>query len=350
MADNTADDGDSSSSVARRDGLPTGPSRAAQSVSSRANGDATNNQGPTAGTKVQQPKPQALPQRSGPSSILVSTRQKGNPVLTAIRAHAWEYSDIPADFILGATTCALFLSLKYHRLHPEYIYNRIRGLQGKYNLRLLLTMVDIENHEESLKELSKTSLINNVTIILAWSAAEAGRWLELYKTYEHAPPTAIRSQQARGDGERVIEFITTPRSINKSDAVALVSNFGSVRTAVNARPEEVMLLPGWGEKKVQRWCQAVREPFRLQKAAKRNLIRDDAQAGDANDDLSRDIEMMAEAEEEEALIAAATERLQSAVKPGVWGAAPNGATRKRAASPDMTEGVMAALAKLRENG
>jgi DNA excision repair protein ERCC-1 len=321
-------------------------------------------------------------------------------VLTAIHAHAWEYSDIPADFVLGATTCALFLSLKYHRLHPEYIYNRIRGLQGKYNLRLLLVMVDIENHEESLKELSKTSLINNVTIILSWSAAEAGRWLELYKTYEHAPPTAIRAQQSKGDGDRVIDFITTPRSINKTDAVALVSNFGSVRTAVNATPEEVLLLPGWGEKKVQRWCQAVREPFRIQKAAKRGITTDDSRPSEAtpalsrdvaraegkadediiqsrvgapilpNDDMPRptsasnatpdtdrrapvraagDVDMTLPVEEEEAaLIEAALEqsKIQSAVNPSAWGAA---LRRKRPASPEMTDGVMAALAKLRDN-
>ena len=54
-------------------------------------------------------------------------------------------------------------------------------------------MVDIETHEESLKELSKTSLINNVTVILCWSALEAGRYLELYKTYEHAAPNQHQS-------------------------------------------------------------------------------------------------------------------------------------------------------------
>jgi DNA excision repair protein ERCC-1 len=45
--------------------------------------------------------------------------------------------------VLGATTCALFLSLRYHRLHPEYIYNRIQKLGKEYNLRILLVMVDI---------------------------------------------------------------------------------------------------------------------------------------------------------------------------------------------------------------
>ncbi|KAL8889060.1 MAG: hypothetical protein Q9215_003600 [Flavoplaca cf. flavocitrina] len=221
--------------------------------------------------KVQQPKPQALPNRSGPSAILVSPRQKGNPILNNVRSLPWEYSDIPADFVLGATTCCLFLSLKYHRLHPEYIYNRIRNLGHLYNLRVLLTMVDIQNHEESLKELSKTSMVNNLTLILAWSAQEAGRYLELYKSYEYASPTSIKAHQSTSYRDKLVEFVTTPRSINTTDATSLISAYGSIRAAVNARPEEIGIIPGWGEKKVQRWCQAVDEPFRIRKAAKRGV-------------------------------------------------------------------------------
>jgi DNA excision repair protein ERCC-1 len=236
--------------------------------------------------KITQPKPQALPSRSGPSSILVSPRQKGNPILNGVKSVAWEYSDIPADYVVGATTCALFLSLKYHRLHPEYIYNRIRDLKGQYNLRILLTMVDIENHEEPLKELSKTSLVNNVTVMLCWSAQEAGRYLELFKTFENAAPTSIRAQQSSTYSEKMVEFITVPRSINKTDAVGLVSNFGSIRTAINAGPEEIGLIAGWGEKKVQRWSNAVKEPFRIQKAARRGVVREDTRPA-----MSRDISM-----------------------------------------------------------
>jgi DNA excision repair protein ERCC-1 len=225
------------------------------------------------GPKIVQPTPQAIASRSSGSSILVSPRQKGNPILTNLRSFAWEYSDIPADYVLGVTTCALFLSLKYHRLHPEYIYNRIKSLAHKYNLRVLLVMVDIGNHEDSLKELSKTSMVNNVTVILCWSAAEAARYLELYKSYEHANHNAIRGTESKGYAEKMVDFVTVPRSINKTDAVALVSAFGSVRAAVNARPEEIAVIGGWGEKKVQRWCSVVDEPFRARKAAKRGLTR-----------------------------------------------------------------------------
>ncbi|KAK5718019.1 ssDNA endonuclease and repair protein rad10 [Elasticomyces elasticus] len=236
---------------------------------------------------VVQPKPQALAKRSGPASIIVSPRQKGNPILNNVKSMPWEYGDIPADYVLGVTTCALFLSLKYHRLHPEYIYTRIKNLQGKYNLRIILCMVDIQNHEESLKELSKTSLINNVTVVLCWSAAEGGRYLELFKTYENAAPTSIKQHQSTSYSDRMIDFVTTPRSINKTDAVSLVSQFGTIRTAVNARHEDVATIAGWGEKKVQRWCTAVREPFRIKRAAKRGVGMQDSFVG-SQPALSRD--------------------------------------------------------------
>lgn len=34
-------------------------------------------------------------------------------------------------------------SLKYHRLHPEYIHQRIERLQSSYNLRILLLLCDV---------------------------------------------------------------------------------------------------------------------------------------------------------------------------------------------------------------
>jgi len=241
---------------------------------------------------VVQPKPQALAKRTGPSAIIVSPRQKGNPLLNGIKQVPWEYGDIVPDYILGVTTCALFLSLKYHRLHPEYIYTRIKQLQGKYSLRVVLVMVDIENHEDPLKELSKTSLINNVTLVLCWSSAEGGRYLELFKSFENAAPTAIKQHQSTSYSDRMVDFITTPRSVNKTDAVSLVSQFGSIRTAVNARHEDVAGIAGWGDKKVERWCTSVSEPFRIKRAGKRGLSTENTLASQAvsrAQTLSRDV-------------------------------------------------------------
>ncbi|CAH0048370.1 unnamed protein product [Clonostachys solani] len=331
----------------------------------------------SSGSKIVQPTPQALPQRGTGSHILVSPRQRGNPILTFIRAMGWEYSDIPADYVMGQTTCALFLSLRYHRLHPEYVYTRIQKLQGKYTLRIMLVMVDIPNHEDSLRELSKTSLVNNITIILCWSAAEAGRYLELYKSYEHAGFTAIKGQQATSYADRLVEFVTVPRNLNKSDAVALVANFGSLKNAINADQEQLSMLNGWGGAKVKRWSKAVEEPFRARKATKktvrkqtggnvaqnaaRNALLEDAipisramQAdptpGASNPSKAGQFQLMGDLgdddDEEEAMLAAAIEESRRAAQPG-----PSVQPQQREQSQDkdhLSGGIAAALAKLRE--
>ena len=94
------------------------------------------------------------------------------------------------------------------------------------------------------------------------------------KSYEHANASAIRGTESKKYADKMVDFMTVPRSINKTDAVALVSAFGSVGAAVNARPEEVAIVGGWGEKKVRRWCSVVDEPFRARKAQKRGLRRE----------------------------------------------------------------------------
>lgn len=267
------------------------------------------------------------------------------------------------------------VSLKYHRLHPEYIYTRIRNLQGKYNLRILLTMVDIHNHEDSLRELSKTSVVNNVTVILCWSAAEAARYLELYKSYEHASFAAIRGQQATGYAEKLVEFVTVPRAINKADAVALVSTFGSLRHAVNADPEQVSIVGGWGERKVKAWCKAVEQPFRVKKAAKRKVGGTQPQGSAAHrsvlddaipisrvprrDMVAKEASVAAgtrstgfsaralDADDEEALVAAAM--AEETTQPTSARQEP----QKPAQPPreeGLSEGIAAALAKLRNTG
>jgi DNA excision repair protein ERCC-1 len=311
------------------------------------------------------PQPLARPTAGSSSSILVSPRQRGNPILTHIKTIPWEYDgSITPDFVLGATTACLFLQLKYHKLHPEYVYSRISGLQGRYLLRLVLVLVDIEAHEESLKELTKTSVVNNVTILLAWSAHEAGRYLELFKSYEHAQPTAIKGVQSDSYVDRLVGFVTTPRGINKADAVGLVSNFGTVRTAVNAEKEELSLISGWGDRKVARWHAAVREPFRSRVASRKVLVVDEKGLENALSSVTRAREEdengmdvfwdvgrrppLAEAVQVQIIDErAAGPSENSATATATSKNAEASSSKKRPASPDMNEGVLAALSRLR---
>lgn len=58
----------------------------------------------------------------------------------------WEYSEIVPDYIMGKTSCALFLSIRYHQLNPDYIHERLKSLGNMFNLRVLLVQVQY-NHD-----------------------------------------------------------------------------------------------------------------------------------------------------------------------------------------------------------
>ena len=184
----------------------------------------------------------------------------------------WEYGQAAqaADYLLSSTACALFLSLKYHKLHPDYIHTRLRSLgsaahAATTNLRVLLVLVDVDDHADVLRALTRACVAHDMTLFLCWSAAEAGRYLEAFKTSAHVPPTAIMEKLADDYGSRLAELFTRVRGVNRTDCVTLVSTFGSVRAAINASPAEVMLISGWGPQKVARLQRAVADPFRVGK-------------------------------------------------------------------------------------
>lgn len=73
--------------------------------------------------------------------LLVNPKQRGNPLLKSVRNVPWEFDDIVPDYQMGQTTCALFLSLRYHNLNPDYIHDRLKNLGRLYQLRVLLVQV-----------------------------------------------------------------------------------------------------------------------------------------------------------------------------------------------------------------
>eukprot|EP00501_MAST-03F_sp_TOSAG23-6_P000789 GSMAST32.ASY1.ANO1.819.1 assembled CDS len=103
-------------------------------------------------------------------SITVSSRQRGNPILKHIRVVSWHFSDIKidADYLLGNGVCALFLSLKYHMLHPKYIIDRCTKISPhKFKNRLIICHVDVDDNESSLLQLMKLCERTAYTLILA---------------------------------------------------------------------------------------------------------------------------------------------------------------------------------------
>jgi len=143
----------------------------------------------------------------------------------------------------------------------------------RYTFSIDLSLpIEQENHQSPLLELSKTCHLNDLTLILSWAPAEAGRYLESYKSFENAAPTLIQEKPKGDYTSRMTDVCTSVRSVSKKDAVSLVRTYGSVRAALNAEKEEIVLIQGWGEKKAERWEKAAREPFMVRRGRKEGEV------------------------------------------------------------------------------
>ncbi|KAG8213863.1 restriction endonuclease type II-like protein [Butyriboletus roseoflavus] len=187
-----------------------------------------------------------------------------NPVLECIRNVGKEFGDIVPDFQVGRTTCILFLSLRYHRLHPEYIHTRIEKLGHSYNLRILLIMCDVTEHQELIRELTKVCLINNFTIIVAWSIDEAGQYIATFKQFEHKPPDLIKERVDKDYDSQLRTALTSINKVNKTDVETLRTSLGSFADISTTSSDRLQTLPGFGQVKVRRIKDAFEKPFRNQ--------------------------------------------------------------------------------------
>uniref|UniRef100_A0A8D0DSV5 DNA excision repair protein ERCC-1 n=1 Tax=Salvator merianae TaxID=96440 RepID=A0A8D0DSV5_SALMN len=193
--------------------------------------------------------------------IIVSPRQRGNPVLKFIRNVPWEFGDVVPDYVLGQSTCALFLSLRYHNLNPNYIHERLRTLGRMYQLQVLLLQVDVKDPHQALKELAKICILADCTLMLAWSPEEAGRYLETYKAYEQKPADLLKEKVDRDYLSKATDCLTSVKSVNKTDTLSLLSTFGSIANIIQASKEDLSLCPGIGPQKARRLFDVLHEPF-----------------------------------------------------------------------------------------
>ncbi|KAK7154281.1 hypothetical protein R3I94_007587 [Phoxinus phoxinus] len=195
------------------------------------------------------------------NSIIVSPRQRGNPILKFVRNVPWEFGEVVPDYVLGRTTCALFLSVRYHNLNPNYIHERLKQLGQSFTLRVLLVQVDVKDPHHALKELARICIMADCTLILAWSPEEAGRYLETFKSYEKKPADLLKEQVEKNYLSQVTDCLTTVKSVNKTDAMTLLSTFSSLEGIIKASKEELVLCPGLGPQKARRLYDVLHQPF-----------------------------------------------------------------------------------------
>ncbi|XP_076175376.1 DNA excision repair protein Ercc1 isoform X2 [Ptiloglossa arizonensis] len=207
------------------------------------------------------PGPSKVHDSSKFNTLLVNLKQKGNPLLKYVSSVPWEFSEIVPDYVMGKTSCALFLSIRYHQLNPDYIHERLKALGNMYNLRVLLVQVDVADPHHALKHLTRVCILADLTLMLAWNAEDAGKIIETYKAYENKPPDAIMDRSDTAPYQKLVSALTTIRSVNKTDATTLLSTYETLSELIKTKPGKLSLCPGIGLQKAERIHKTLHEPF-----------------------------------------------------------------------------------------
>lgn len=239
---------------------------------------------------VQRAIPRIITGQGSGSTILISSRQQKNPILQHVKNVPWELSDIVPDFQVGLTSCVLFLSIRYHRLHPEYIHQRIDKLGKMYTLRILMISCDVDQPDSAIKELTKLALVRDLTVMVGWSPEELARYLELYKKYENKSPDLIRERINDDFLSHYSAALRNIRGVNKTDVHTLATHIGPFSGIANVSSEQLDRCPGFGEIKIANIIDAFHQPFRAGQTKSYRERRMEREMAAAKDDALQELE------------------------------------------------------------
>ena len=221
----------------------------------------------------------------GVSQIEVSKRQKGNNLLKCITNCQWKYNDsIIPDYVMSPQICALYLSIRYHKMNRSYIHGRISKLRSKYMCRILLLHIDDGDNynDDILIELNKICCINKLILICAWSYLECARYIESYHYYKNKPVDCLmsssykqyinskRNREQQGSEKEnkrndVIDTLTQIKSVTSTNAATVMNHFGTIAALSNCTQDQLTQLPGFGNKKAKYLFNAFNKPFKAHK-------------------------------------------------------------------------------------
>lgn len=209
-------------------------------------------------------KPPAVNQHSKAThAIVAAMRQRGNPILAFVRSTLVEFVDgLAPDYLAGPDIAVCFISLKFQRLHPEYLARRIDAMGNSHKTRVLLCRVDLEHPEEQLQAVTLKAFHSEISLVLAWSDAEAAAYLETLHRHQNQSADALMAKVPQGDlRARLTEALTTVRGVNKTDAANIMARFVSMADIAAAPVEGLQRCPGIGGKKVRQLHNVFHTPF-----------------------------------------------------------------------------------------
>lgn len=132
---------------------------------------------------------------------------------------------------------------------------------GGPRLKILLTLVDVDDAEPALADVNVAALRRGFVLICAFSAPEAARYLELFRAFESKPADVIRGRAGEDYLSRLNAALTSVRGVNKTDVLALGAAFGTAAGILSAPGRALAAVPGVGPTKARRLAAAFHEPF-----------------------------------------------------------------------------------------
>lgn len=192
--------------------------------------------------------------------ISISTRQKENPMIELFKAipHNWMEAD-NADYIVGNEIGILFLSLKFHRLNPKYLEERVKKFQGDFKSRVLLVLVDIDDPDQLISKLTRTANGSYMTLVLSFKYEEAARWIiSMYNTQEANVDELKASNETPFEtGVNCLHSL----GLSRKEAEELLTAFGSIYKCLTTTKEEIMKATSLSSKKVDMLIENSRAQF-----------------------------------------------------------------------------------------
>jgi DNA excision repair protein ERCC-1 len=100
-----------------------------------------------------------------------------------------------------------------------------------------------------------------MTLMLAHSNEECGQIINNYKLYENSSADRIQEKQESESYPQLINALTTIKSVNKTDAMNLISNFKTLENLVEASEHKLNSCLGLGPRKAKQLYEMFNEPF-----------------------------------------------------------------------------------------
>ena len=80
--------------------------------------------------------------------------------------------------------------------------------------------------------------------MLAWPAEEAGRILESYTGLEDKPPDLVKEKNNSDPHSKLLEALSSVKSVNKTYAATLIATFGTMEANVVTTIIDLSMCPG----------------------------------------------------------------------------------------------------------